>query len=187
MFTKLLKLCLIAAWAVSAPVFASIVYTVSFHGQFQGSDLTGSVTTDGTLGALSAANIVAWSFSSAGAANMPAFAFSNLDPNAAMNCSTTCGLSATTSEIDAIAGPNSLFSFSQFSNNVSDGFGNNAAGMRWKADFLIFPTTSFIFATAQPQGSSVPEPSTVLLTAAALLGVVRLRRKHSRLPQAAAA
>src|ERR1044071_10310075 len=75
-----------------------ITYTLSYA--IASDQVTGTITTDGTIGNLSAANITSWSFTETGS---NPFSISSLDPGASTVCQSTnpnsCGLTATTSAL----------------------------------------------------------------------------------------
>ena len=83
MFLKRLTFMAIAyaTLAVSRPSAASIVYTViSFPGDQEGATLTGTITTDGTIGVITATEIIAWQFSVSKPSQTP-YSFASTDSN----------------------------------------------------------------------------------------------------------
>lgn len=95
---KTLQLFFLAYCAALGSLAASaspITYNLNFTG---GSEtLTGSITTDGTLGTLALADITAWSFAVTG--TPVAFSINSSEAGAFDGCSVSCGLSATSSTL----------------------------------------------------------------------------------------
>jgi hypothetical protein len=169
----------------------SIVYEIQNYAALQnGYTLSGTITTDGTIGTLTSADITAWSFSVTGPSS---YGSSSLSPGAGTQVN---GVTATAAAITmAPSAPDSDFGSLQFFSdsppvlNYGRADANDGNGDRYSS--LSFPTQAWITFGGYPPGlqlggstwiiatanvSAVPEPSTLTL---ALLGVVCLAVAHS--------
>ena len=164
-----------------------ITYTISYA--IASDQVTGTITTDGTIGNLSAANITSWSFTETGS---NPFSISSLNPGTAMFCVSTnpnsCGLTATTSALvfDFLSNQNMLVFKSSL---IGDGrpdvefiaeqavpsgpigyFGTGQAN----DSFVLYcnPCSNPIAVAAAPAGPplEVPENSSIVLLGLALAG-----------------
>ena len=168
-----------------------ITYGLSFT---SGSNqVTGSITTDGTLGSIGAANITDWAFTDSGAYS---FSIDSFLTDASLICqgsSTTCGLTATTNTLEfdftntgnvlafcgygACGRPSLEFAALQlFVNGPVGYFGTGQAD----GNFVEYcnPCSSSVIATVVPN-QGVPIPATFALFGLGLVGLGWSRRKKA--------
>jgi hypothetical protein len=170
--------------AVSSPAAASMVYSVNLvttSTAGSGTEtFTGTITTDGTLGALTASNFVDWAITGAGPVSI---GVSQAGPGGSVSCGPSgCGINATSTELDLTGGGG--FTFDNFSGliNITTlqlGFGGAGFGYPYLVTAIIAPSMSppsggfFGYSTATiatvSSTSTVPEPSTTALIAIALI------------------
>ena len=171
--------------ALAVLLFASIpnagadltYHLVDFPDQQNGHGLSGSITTDGTLGVLSASNILDWTWSISGPTNF--------------TISDAHGTVVTGSQLIATA---TVLTFSFTTTHAMFSIGNTPAKeLRWES--YRPPSNQHLYAAwgpsggnlwlAHPQNGStrvigviVPEPSTLLLSSLAVssVAIARLRR-----------
>jgi hypothetical protein len=163
------------AWA------GPIVYDVSLSGQT--SVLTGSITTNGQLGTVVAADITAWSFTAVG---LPSFSISSSDPGAHITCAATCGLTASLQSLTNAFDAASYIEF--FSVVEAEGVKTLLdAGDYFPAWFVSIPHVGGPFDHAATVGSGavfaaipptpIAEPANLSLFAIAIAGVLAISRK----------
>lgn len=179
-----------AAW--SAP----ITYNVDFN-RSPDLTLTGTITTDGSIGALTAANITGFSLTVSYVPDVfdaqPHTGTFSFDFGA-VSCGISCGLSADASNLTFA--PPAAGGFLKFENGayrVSLGqnvdLGNGSTGFfanisepgAYNTPFLA-GSQSLVLGTGQ---GSVPEPGALSLAALALAGAAATRRRRNRRTEAA--
>jgi len=174
-----------AAW--SAP----ITYTVDFN-RSPALTMTGTITTDGSIGALTEANITGFSLNIShvpqGSPNTSTFSF----VFGSVSCGNSCGLSADTSSLSFAPPANGFLQFKNGDYRVSLGqnvdFGNGTTGFfasifepgAYSTPF-IEGSQSVVLGTGQ---GSVPEPGALSLAALALAGAAATRRRRNRRTEA---
>src|SRR6185437_15282498 len=94
---KLVGLLAAALMCVCGVASANITYTVVLSGN--GETVTGTITTDGASGQLSAANVLSWSLSGSGDLT---FSFDKSLPSSSVACGVGCGLDANGSELEFV-------------------------------------------------------------------------------------
>ena len=139
--------------------------------------VNGTITTDGTLGDLPAADITTWAFHAIGA---PMFDISGTavsvlcSPSSACFTATTTGLFAKVGSLAVFNAPNPF---------VAIGDGDSDTSVAVAADTI---THSGFFGGAQVGTAAVPEPSTLVLLGSALAAWCGGARKRARQRQSTA-
>jgi hypothetical protein len=141
--------------------------------------VTGTITTDGTLGPLTPSNFISWSFAASGAFAWGPSSGSASDAVNAVFCGTACGVTATATELQAtpVDGSADFVIFQDIANGSGVGFLQGQihliqTGVIIGGDHLLAVDHNFFYTFATVQGSA-PEPSTgaLLLLALVCLGV----------------
>ena len=170
----------------------SIVYNIqNYAGLQDGYTVSGTITTDGTIGALTSANITAWSFSVTGPTSY------QLWSQLAGTVTTIYGLTASATELILPAPTSGNFDLAGFQNSTS-GSSLDYARNPPSSDLYRSTTPSYTFAwndnvpvppglqlggsdwiLAMTNSSAVPEPATLTLAllCVACFVVVETRRK----------
>ena len=178
----LLAAALLFACGVAAAT--PIVYNVNISDGIE--TVTGTITTDGTIGPLVAGDISAWTFSASGPVN---FLVSSTLFGALLDCGLSCGLSATASSLTydfSSATAHSLFA-TVISDDVT-GIAFLTGGVSVCLHCPMLPFRFMPFQGLQTIGTatvSVPEPATVTLLGLAL-ACLGFARKRSRGQQSTA-
>ena len=177
---------------VGSSAHASIIYTVSVTGVSVGSQsetLTGTITTDGTIGQLTSSNFLAWSIGGSG--DVGAFVADFL--GGSVSCSSTdgCGVTASSTELDISGiGGVSFDSLTGLLFNVTFwqlGFsGGSLLGTPYALAVIIQPENGSSFfnlygfsdstIATVASSSTVPEPSTLALCALGIAALTVTRR-----------
>jgi hypothetical protein len=182
--TSALALLTVAAMASGAQ--ADIIYNFQNFAAFQnGHTISGTITTDGTIGTITGANITALNISWAGGPNPGGF-------SAIWTPSTMSGVTATATDLTISGGGQmTLFAGPVFDGNnqffirpaINSYSARSSSGISWSS---INPTgagTAITFAS-NAGAAAVPEPSTFALLgmgAISLMGVHRRKRKNAAL------
>ena len=181
----------IAILASSAQSKANIIYDLVDYSQFQnGYTISGKITTDGTIGDLIPANIIAWNYAiKSGATTV--FSAASTNPNATTFMNTGAGLAYSTNSaifVSALNGSGFIkladgptvgdmgYGMGQNGNLIVTSAGKNGGPIYWNN---FTDQSVMTFATV----AAVPEPSTYAMTLAGLAcGGFSMwrRRKHQR-------
>ena len=148
---------------------ANIIYNVDISGG--GETVTGTITTDGTIGALTAASIVAWNLSASGPAVLSVVSPGNHEcqGSAFGGCGVTAEADGTLVETGSTPFAVTAFYGGALGQPPSIEFAPSAVFVEITADEIaVIPTGQ---GTVLGSSSSAPEPPTAILLAIGLVGL----------------